>query len=109
MSAREFCYQIEREGYQARIVLLVALVSLLAITGCNNANGDPASLEAPPAAKVIVTEDANLFTVDHPEQFPHSHIVGDPDNTALNVSWREYREDSPSTDISYTSAPADLL
>jgi cobalt-zinc-cadmium efflux system membrane fusion protein len=69
MSAREFCYQIEREGYQTRIVLLIALVSLLALTACNNANGDPASQEAPPAAKIIVTEDANLFTVDHPEQF----------------------------------------
>ena len=55
MSARKFCYQIEREGYHARIVLLISLVSLLALTGCNNANGDPASQEAPPAAKVIVT------------------------------------------------------
>jgi len=70
MSAGEFCYQIEREWCQARIVLLIALVSLLALTGCDNANGDPASQEAPPAAKVIVTEDASLFTVDHPEQFP---------------------------------------
>jgi membrane fusion protein, heavy metal efflux system len=70
MSARELFYQIESEGYQPRIVFLVALVSLLALTGCNNANGDPASQEAPPAAKIIVTEDANLFTVDHPEQFP---------------------------------------
>ena len=24
----------------------------------------------PPAANVVVTEDASLFTVDHPEQFP---------------------------------------
>jgi cobalt-zinc-cadmium efflux system membrane fusion protein len=52
--------------------LLLALVtSLLFLGGCKAAQTD-ASAEAPPPAKVVPGFDVNLFSVEHPEQFPIS-------------------------------------
>ena len=45
------------------------LVSGLLLAGCGEGKGDPKA-EAPPAAKVEHEQDANVFKVDHPEQFP---------------------------------------
>jgi membrane fusion protein, heavy metal efflux system len=50
-------------------LLLIAGALTAASVGCTKANGGAAA-EAPPPANVIVTEDASLFTVDHPDQFP---------------------------------------
>jgi cobalt-zinc-cadmium efflux system membrane fusion protein len=46
----------------------LSLSALVVLTGCS-AHANPAT-EAPPAATVISDADANLFAVDHPEQFP---------------------------------------
>jgi cobalt-zinc-cadmium efflux system membrane fusion protein len=45
------------------------LASGLLLAGCGEGKGDPKA-EAPPAAKVEHEQDANVFKVDHPEQFP---------------------------------------
>ena len=48
----------------------VALLSICAfLSGCNNAQGNPAA-EAPPAATVVPDVNVTLFSVDRPEQFP---------------------------------------
>jgi len=51
---------------------IAAVVSalLLALGGCSGAHGDQAAAEAPPAPNVVTVAEPNLFTVDHPEQFP---------------------------------------
>lgn len=46
------------------------LVSIgLGLCGCGDSKGDPKA-EAPPPAVVEHAEEANMFEVDHPEQFP---------------------------------------
>jgi cobalt-zinc-cadmium efflux system membrane fusion protein len=45
------------------------LASGLLLAGCGEGKGDPKA-EAPPATKVEHEQDANVFKVDHPEQFP---------------------------------------
>jgi cobalt-zinc-cadmium efflux system membrane fusion protein len=49
-------------------LLLLFGLFLLTLGGCA-AHGDPAT-EAPPPANVVSDVDLNLFTVEHPEQFP---------------------------------------
>ena len=50
-------------------ILIAAMPSLLLLQACRDVRAD-ATLETPPAAKVIREMDAALFGVDHPEQFP---------------------------------------
>jgi cobalt-zinc-cadmium efflux system membrane fusion protein len=50
-------------------LLLMGMAATLAISGCKSDKVDAAA-EAPPAAKVAQDFDANLFSVDHPENFP---------------------------------------
>jgi cobalt-zinc-cadmium efflux system membrane fusion protein len=50
-------------------LLLLGMAATLAIGGCKNDKVDAAA-EAPPPAKVAQDFDANLFSVDHPENFP---------------------------------------
>jgi cobalt-zinc-cadmium efflux system membrane fusion protein len=60
---------------------------LLASSGCTNASGDQtAKEEAPPPANVIVTDDATLFTVDHPDQFPLATASARSANSELVVT-----------------------
>ena len=69
MWSRNIC---ERRASGARkyfLSLLLISVPLL-FSACNSAHGNQAAEEVPPAAKVIVVDDASLFTVDHSEQFP---------------------------------------
>jgi cobalt-zinc-cadmium efflux system membrane fusion protein len=49
--------------------LVHLLASGLLLTGCGEGKGDPKA-EAPPAAKVEREQDANVFKVEHSEQFP---------------------------------------
>jgi cobalt-zinc-cadmium efflux system membrane fusion protein len=49
--------------------LLISISSLLALSGCGAAHGDPAQ-EAPPPATVVPGPDAVLVVVEHPEQYP---------------------------------------
>ncbi len=51
-----------------RSFIVVSLLCLLALVGCN-ARANPAA-EAPPPANVVPGADPALFKVDHPEQFP---------------------------------------
>ena len=52
----------------------VLLASTLLLAGCGGSKADPKA-EAPPAAKVEHEEDANVFQVEHPEQFPLATAV----------------------------------
>lgn len=45
------------------------LASCVVLSGCGDSKGDPKA-EAPPPAVVEHTAEANIFQVDHPEQFP---------------------------------------
>jgi cobalt-zinc-cadmium efflux system membrane fusion protein len=50
-------------------VVGIAFVATLALAGCGNGKGEPAS-EAPPPAQVEQEQDGSVVQVDHPEQFP---------------------------------------
>jgi len=50
------------------------LASALFLAGCGGSKADPKA-EAPPAAKVEHEQDANVFQVEHPEQFPLATAV----------------------------------
>ena len=50
-------------------LLLVLLLTLLTVTACSQAHGDPAA-EAPPPPKVVAGVDVTSFTVANPEQYP---------------------------------------
>lgn len=52
-----------------RAVVLAGAGVALWLVGCGDSKGDPKA-EAPPPAVVEHAEDANIFQVDHPEQFP---------------------------------------
>jgi len=61
-----------RRAALLRTALLSAFALLLA--GCGGSKADPKA-EAPPPATVEHEQDANLVTVDHPEQFPLAPAV----------------------------------
>ena len=69
MWARRICGQVENAAWKCASSLLLISAPIL-FSACNSARGDQAAQEAPPPSKVVVTDDASLFTVDHPEQFP---------------------------------------
>ncbi len=52
----------------------LVLIALLLLSGCSSAHGNPAS-EAPPPSTVVADTDVNLFSVDHPEQYPLAATV----------------------------------
>jgi membrane fusion protein, heavy metal efflux system len=54
-------------------LLLVLLLVLSALVGCSKYHDEAA--EAPPPAKVVTAADENLFSVDHPDQFPLAPAV----------------------------------
>ncbi|MBZ5687021.1 MAG: efflux RND transporter periplasmic adaptor subunit [Acidobacteriia bacterium] len=54
--------------------LLVATPILLACAACSSAHGNQLG-EAPPPVKVVPDVNVNLFSVDHPEQFPLTEAV----------------------------------
>jgi cobalt-zinc-cadmium efflux system membrane fusion protein len=57
-----------RAGTLLRFLSAFSVLALLALAGCT-AHADPAA-EAPPPANIVPGADPELFTVDHPEQFP---------------------------------------
>src|SRR3984957_13945883 len=65
--------------------LLVVFCSGLALTACHGAKADQAA-EDPPPAKVTPGADVNLFSVDHPEQFPLATAVKHPATSELVVT-----------------------
>ena len=67
------------------IGLLLASMSLpLMLGGCNGRVD--AAAEAPPPANVVPDVDLNLFTVDHPEQFPLAAATAHPTSSELVVT-----------------------
>src|SRR6202050_1702424 len=65
--------------------LLVAICSVLTLTACRGAKADQAA-EDPPPAKITPGADVNLFSVDHPEQFPLATAVKRPATSELVVT-----------------------
>ena len=65
--------------------VLFVVPLLFVLSGCDSAQGDPAA-EAPPPAKVIQDVDLNLFTVEHPEQFPFAVAAAHPTFSELVVT-----------------------
>jgi membrane fusion protein, heavy metal efflux system len=59
--------------------------ALLLAAGCGEHKGDP-SAEAPPASTVETVQDANLVTVDKPEQFPLATAVARQARSQLVVT-----------------------
>jgi cobalt-zinc-cadmium efflux system membrane fusion protein len=53
--------------------------------GCRSVRADTAA-EAPPAANVVTSGDANLFSVEHPEQFPLAAATEHPTTSELVVT-----------------------
>lgn len=65
-------------------VFLIIPILLVGLAGCNGAS-DPAA-EAPPAPNVVADVDLNLFTVEHPEQFPLAAASAHPTASELVVT-----------------------
>jgi membrane fusion protein, heavy metal efflux system len=57
----------------------------IGMAGCGESKSD-AKAEAPPPAQVEVVQDANLVTVDHPEQYPLFAAMQHDSVNALNVT-----------------------
>jgi cobalt-zinc-cadmium efflux system membrane fusion protein len=66
-------------------LVLIAVLSVIAPTGCKKAEADPAQ-GAPPDAKVVPFANAALFSVDHPEQFPLATATQHPTTSELVVT-----------------------
>jgi membrane fusion protein, heavy metal efflux system len=70
-----------------KVGLFLCAVSLtLTFGGCSRAHGDPAAAEAPPPANVVTVAEPNLFTVEHPEQFPLAAATERPAKSELVVT-----------------------
>lgn len=70
-------YELESTARTKRLkigALFLVVSFLLALGGCSSAHGDPRA-EAPPPSTVVADTDVNLFSVDHPEQFPLTAAV----------------------------------
>ena len=66
-------------------IVLSFLPGFLLIAGCGGATSDQNS-GAPPPLKVERVEDANVFAVDHPEQFPLTAAVAHVATSQLKVT-----------------------
>jgi len=70
-------------------LLLLAVVLPLSVTGCSKVQAQAdadAATGAPPPPNVITVGDSNLFTVDHPEQFPLAAATGKAATSELVVT-----------------------
>jgi len=67
-----------------RAGLLFLSISLPALSGCSHRDVEAA--EAPPPPNVVTVAEPNLFTVDHPEQFPLATAVDRPATSELVVT-----------------------
>ncbi len=59
---------MKRDSYFIGALAAVACLALVS-SGCSSGKANPQD-EAPPPAQVVRESDANVFTVDHPEQYP---------------------------------------
>jgi cobalt-zinc-cadmium efflux system membrane fusion protein len=65
---------------------ILAVTALLAASGCKKAEADNPSAGLPPEAKVVPMVDLELFSVDHPEQFPLVSVEAHPTTSELVVT-----------------------
>src|ERR1022692_2869107 len=65
--------------------LLLGAASLLILEGCGKVQADQAA-EAPPPPKVVPFADADLFSVERPEQFPLAAATEHPTTSELIVT-----------------------
>src|ERR1022692_4777126 len=65
--------------------LLLGAASLLILEGCGKVQADQAA-EAPPPPKVVPFADADLFSVERPEQFPLATATEHPTTSELVVT-----------------------
>jgi cobalt-zinc-cadmium efflux system membrane fusion protein len=63
---------------------LASMLLPLLLGGCNG--HVDAAAEAPPPANIVPDVDLNLFTVDHPEQFPLVAATAHPTTSELVVT-----------------------
>jgi cobalt-zinc-cadmium efflux system membrane fusion protein len=74
---------MRRVGYET--LALIFLPGLLLVAGCGGGQTDQNG-GAPPPLRVERVEDANVFQVDHPEQFPLTSAVAHSATSALKVT-----------------------
>jgi len=74
---------MRRAGFET--LVLFFLPGLLLFAGCEGAQNDQ-NAGAPPPLKVERAEDANVFQVDHPEQFPLTAAVAHSATSQLKVT-----------------------
>jgi membrane fusion protein, heavy metal efflux system len=67
------------------MTMILGCLSALYLAGCGETKGDPKA-EAPPPAKVESQSENDVFTVDHPEQFPLVTAVEHKAPNSLNVT-----------------------
>jgi cobalt-zinc-cadmium efflux system membrane fusion protein len=65
--------------------LLIAVPMLLSLGGCGKVHADPGA-GSPPAANVILSKEPDLFSVDHPAQFPLATATARPATSELVVT-----------------------
>ena len=71
------------------ILLLISISSVLTLTNCGKVEAQAdgkATAGAPPAPNVVPVQDAALFSVDHPEQFPLAEATARPATSELVVT-----------------------
>jgi membrane fusion protein, heavy metal efflux system len=67
-------------------VVFALFSTLLLNNGCKVAQSDEAAAEKPPVPQIVKDVDVNLFSVDHPEQFPLVTAVEHPATSELVVT-----------------------
>jgi cobalt-zinc-cadmium efflux system membrane fusion protein len=70
----------------AIVLVLVSIAVALGVSACGNAHAADPSAGLPPEPKVVPFPDAELFTVDHPEQFPLAAATEHPTTSELVVT-----------------------
>src|SRR5579862_7430565 len=68
-----------------KIGLVLIFIPALLLSGCSSAHGDPAA-GAPPPANIVPAVDLDLFSVEHPEQFPLVAATAHPATSELVVT-----------------------
>jgi len=76
---------VKRKSFEVGALLVVS-AAVLILGGCTRGHADPAAAEAPPPANVVTVAEPNLFTVDHPEQFPLATATERPTTSELVVT-----------------------
>src|ERR1035438_5755409 len=67
------------------VLVFLSIPLLLTLVDCSRGYVDAAA-EAPPPANIVPDVDLNLFTVDHPEQFPLAEATAHPTTSELVVT-----------------------